>query len=89
MSIRLIILAIVIAGGWWYYNGPWQAQRHPDYDTRKAQLQEDIRNCILAKERKLSMTGKSEGVPEEVCSEQYNAYRAENGQWHSYDETRQ
>lgn len=88
MLSRIITLAVIIGAGWWYYTGPWQAQRNPDYETRKARLQEDIKNCILAKERKISMTGQFDGVPEEVCAEQFNAYRADSGEWYSYDEPR-
>ena len=88
MTGRLIVLVAVVAVGYWYWSGPYQARVHPSYDQKLRSNAEAMRECIYRKKYAASRTLKDAGDPEETCSRQLNLYHSD-GEWHSYDDVRQ
>lgn len=86
MLARIITLAIVLGGAWWYYNGPWKEQSNPGYDKRLETLQEQMALCIRGKQYRAGSTGENVGIPEDVCAEKLEVYMTDKGLWHRYDE---
>ena len=88
MVQRIRALALVIAGGYWYWAGPYQERVNPNYQQKLRQNDEAMRDCMYRKNYAASRTMTSAGDPEETCSNELNLYQSE-GRWHSYDEARQ
>ena len=82
---RLLIIAILLALGYWYWSGPYQQQRNPGPEHKLKQSIEQMRECVRGQNYRLGATGVGEGDPEQVCAEKFNLYLYE-GEWHSLDE---
>jgi hypothetical protein len=77
---RLLTIAILVAAGYWYWSGPYQAQHNPGADEQfKADI-ESLHRCIRGMHYKSGATGEAGGNPEEVCAEKFNLYFYE-GEW--------
>jgi len=84
---KLLSIAVIVAVGYWYWQGPYQEKYHPSYQT---QLQENAMNmtrCMHAADYRAGATGSASGDSSEVCAAKFNVYQHE-GEWHSYDEKR-
>ena len=86
---RLFTVALLIGIVYWYYTGPYQDRVNPSYELRLKQLNEEMQLCIRGLNYKAGATGEGTGDPEEVCAEKFDAYKKDDGLWHSYDEVRQ
>jgi hypothetical protein len=89
MLQRIIVVAAVIAGAYWYWSGPYQEKINPSYETILEQNDEKMALCLRAAAYKRGSTGSgpdAEGASEQ-CAKEYNVYEKE-GRWHSYDLTR-
>ena len=84
MLERLVIAAIIIGAGYWYYTGPYQAQTDPNEGQQLQTLQEEVARCIKSKDYKQGATGDSEGDPTELCAREFNVFMHDDGLWHSY-----
>ncbi len=86
MLERILTLAILAGGGYWYWTGPYQAQTNPNYAQRQDTLQEDMKTCIHSMNYRQGAGANVRGIPEEVCAEKYNLYMGDDGRWHSFDD---
>ena len=84
---RIFSIAVIVAAGYWYWTGPYQAKNNPSYEARLQQNGENMTQCIRGLAYREGATGESSGNAEESCAEKYNLYQYE-GKWHSYDEKR-
>lgn len=87
MMRNLLILAVLGAVGYWYWNGPYQARHNPSYAQKLDKNDAVMRLCIRTVNYKAGATGLNEGDPETVCANKHNVYFDE-GHWHSYSDTR-
>ncbi|MEZ5571136.1 MAG: hypothetical protein R3E64_03845 [Halioglobus sp.] len=89
MLQRFVVLAVVVAAAYWYWTGPMQHKKHPDYEATLQQNAQKMAECKRAAAYKLGATGIGSGseVAEQACAEKYNLYE-EDGRWHSYNLTR-
>lgn len=85
---KLFTVAVLIAACYWYYTGPYQERVNPSYETKLKKYQEQMKECIRGLNFKAGATGEGTGNPEEECANKYNLY-LKDGQWHSYEDTRQ
>jgi hypothetical protein len=83
---QLFSTLILLAAGWWTWNGPIHDWRHaPQSDAELLQANEqNMARCLRAEEYITGATGQSNGDPEVRCARKYNLYRHE-GRWYSYD----
>jgi len=78
----MITLVLLAAAAYWYWSGPYQAQKNPGLEQRLKENGEKMRDCIRAQNYKIGATGVGEGSPEEVCAEKFNLY-LQDGRWHN------
>jgi hypothetical protein len=84
---KLIVIAALCAGGYWYWSGPYQEGRQTGGEK---QLQENARNMKRCIRREASMNTASAmaggavdaGDAEKLCAEEYGLY-LRDGQWHN------
>ena len=82
---RLVTIAILIAAGYWYWSGPFQAQHDPGaQQTLEADI-ENMHQCTRGMHYKAGATGVGDGNPEEICAKRFNLYFYE-GEWRSSSE---
>jgi hypothetical protein len=84
---RIITLALLLAAGYWYWSGPYQARTRPDYRQSLEHNAETMRLCVHSRNYRAGATGQGTADPEAACAMEHNLYRHE-GQWHSYDRVR-
>jgi hypothetical protein len=84
---RLVPILILGAAAYWYWTGPYQANKQPDYETLLQQNELNMKRCLRGEAYAAGATGQFGGDPEEICAEQYNLYQ-HDGEWHSYDHER-
>lgn len=89
MLEKLVVTALIAGAAYWYWSGPYQAQRNPDYEAILQQNDDNMAECVRAGNYKLGATGTGPGAAliEQECAEKYNVYQ-EEGHWHSYDRAR-
>ncbi len=89
MLKSLIVAAVILGAAYWYWTGPYQKERNPDYETILRQNDKNMAECIRAGNYKLGATGSGPGPEriEQACAEKYNVYE-EDGHWHGYDRAR-
>lgn len=89
MVKSLILAAVIVGAAYWYWTGPYQAARNPDYAATLRQNDEKMAECVRAGNYKLGATGSGPGpeLIKQQCAEKYNLYE-EEGRWHSYDRAR-
>ena len=86
---KLIVIALIVAAGYWYWTGPYQQGGLPNGDKR---LQENARNMERCERREASMNaasgmaggGISMGDSEKLCAGELGLYQ-KDGQWHDTD----
>ena len=87
---KLIVIAALVAGGYWYWSGPYQEGRQPGGEK---QLQENARIMKRCIRREASMNAAGgmaggavdAGDAEKLCAGEYGLYQ-QGGQWHSKSE---
>ena len=90
---KVIVIAILLGAGYWYWSGPYQAGRP---SAAQLQLQTNAENMRKCMRREASMEGSAgmAGVGgiadggEQLCAEKFNVYR-HDGQWHSLGSDRE
>jgi hypothetical protein len=89
MLRSLIVAAVIVGAAYWYWTGPYQQQRNPDYAATLQQNGKTMAECVRAGNYKLGATGSGPGPEqiEQACAQKYNLYE-EDGRWHSYDRAR-
>jgi hypothetical protein len=85
---RILMLAIVIALGYWYWTGPYQERSNPTYEQKLRQNARAMSDCIARKHYADTRMVSSGGDLEERCMRELKLYE-EDGQWHSYDDVRE
>ncbi len=88
MLERLLTLAIIAGAAYWYWSGPYQDKVNPSYSETLQQNNEAIAECMKRKKYAASRTTTHVGDVEAKCASELNLY-SEEGQWYSYDKTRQ
>jgi hypothetical protein len=86
---KLIVIALVVAAGYWYWTGPYQQGGQSGGEKR---LQENARNMERCVRREASMNassgmaggGVSMGDSEKLCAGELGLYQ-QDGQWHDVD----
>ncbi len=89
MLQRLVLIALVVGAGYWYWSGPYQEKVNPDYTRQLDNNAAAISECIKNTTYRTGLTGQgpdAESV-EATCAEQLNLYE-EDGRWHSYGAAR-
>jgi hypothetical protein len=84
---KLIVIVILLGGGYWYWSGPYQAGRP---SPEEAQLQRNAENMRKCMRQEASMQGSAgmAGVGgiadggEQLCADKFSLYQRD-GQWHS------
>lgn len=84
---RLLTIAILVGGGYWYWSGPYRERTHPSYSEKLRHNAEAMQECMERKTYAATHTLTSAGDVEKICARQLNFY-FENGYWYSYDEVR-
>jgi len=87
MLSRLAMLAVIAAGIYWYYTGPYQDQARKAAGLDLTENAKIMKRCIDA-EKVAQGTGLIHGTPEEVCAKKYDLY-FEDGKWYSYKTARE
>lgn len=85
MLQRLVIIALLAAAVYWYWQGPYQTKTNPDYATVLDQNDEKMASCVRSALYRTGTTGvgpDAEGAHEN-CAREYNLYR-HKGRWHSF-----
>jgi hypothetical protein len=83
---RIFSIAVILAAGYWYWTGPYQAKTNPSYEALLKKNSEDMALCTRGAAYQLGATGSGTGpeAAKENCAEKYKLYEYE-GRWHSYD----
>ncbi len=87
---KLIVILALVAGGYWYWSGPYQDGRQSGGEI---QLEENARIMERCLRREASMTasmgmaggGVSQDDGEKLCAEKHGLY-LRDGQWHNNSE---
>lgn len=87
MLSRLLTLAIIAGGAYWYWSGPYQERTHPTYGQQLQHNTKAMEDCMQRKNYAAGRTATSAGHLEEICAKELNFY-FENGHWYSYSEVR-
>ena len=87
MLERLIPFLLIAGGAYWYWTGPYQENKHPNYGEMLEKNAELMQRCLRGKAYVAGATGGVDGDPEVLCAKQNNLYK-DSGQWHSYDADR-
>ena len=83
---KLIVIAVLLGAGYWYWNGPYNQGRPT---SEQAQLREnaaDMQRC-MRREKSMEGVGGMAGIGgmatdgEQLCAEKLGLYQDE-GQWH-------
>ena len=84
---RLIPFLLIGAFAYWYWTGPYQENKKPDYEKQLQENKRNMKRCMHGEAYAAGATGQFGGDPEEFCAQQNNLYM-HDGQWHSYDHDR-
>jgi hypothetical protein len=86
---KLIVIAVLVAAGYWYWTGPYQQGGQSSGDKR---LQENARNMERCVRREASMNAASgmaggavsAGDGEKLCASELGLFQRD-GQWHNVE----
>jgi hypothetical protein len=86
---KIFSITIVVAVGYWYWQGPYQEKYHPSYETRLQKNAEDMALCMHGAAYREGATGvgSSSTNYSDVCAARLNLYQHQGG-WHSYNDKR-
>jgi len=84
---KIVMYAAIIAAAYWYWAGPYQADKESGYAAELEDNNQKMALCMRAKNYNAGATGNVSGRPEDVCAQDYNFYQ-KDGQWYSYDSVR-
>jgi hypothetical protein len=87
MLERLLTIAIIAGGAYWYWSGPYQERVNPSYAQKLRKNADNMQECMETKKYAGVRTLTHAGDVETICAKQFNLYLHE-GQWHSYDDER-
>ena len=84
---KLIVIVAVIAAGYWYWSGPYQAGRAPSEAQQLQQNARDMKRCMRSEASMNAASGMAgapvaDGDGETLCAQKYGLV-LRNGQWHS------
>ena len=82
---RIFTWAVLIAAGYWYWQGPHQSMFNPSPLEELQQVREDVELCIRGQEYQIGVGVTGQGTPEDYCARKHGVYRGEDGRWHSYE----
>lgn len=88
MNGRLLLYLAIAAAAYWYWSGPYQDGKLPDYERELEENNKKMSLCVRGKNYNAGATGNVSGSPEESCAQEYDFY-LKDGNWHSYKAVRQ
>ena len=83
---KLIVIVALIAAGYWYWSGPYQAGRAPSEAQQLQQNARDMKRCMRREASVNAASGMAgapvaEGDGETLCAQKYGLV-LRDGQWH-------
>lgn len=82
--IRLIVIALILALAYWFWNGPYQDMTTESYQEHLQKNAQLIRHCLSAKDYRAGATGEPMGTAAEQqaqCAQKHKLYQYK-GQWY-------
>ncbi|MBE9538877.1 MAG: hypothetical protein IMF06_07330 [Proteobacteria bacterium] len=84
--LKLIVILAIIGGGYWYWTGPYQANKMTPLEARLEANAKTMKRC-MGKEKSMSGAAGMGGIggmsddPEAFCARENNLV-LKGGQWH-------
>jgi len=88
MTNRYLNVVLVASVGWWAWMGPVKDMRETSEREALAENARKMSHCLHGEAFAAGSGAEREGDPEQRCASRHGLYRYQ-GQWWSYDQTRQ
>ena len=87
---KLIVIAALVAGGYWYWSGPYQEGQHSGGEIQLRENAKTMERCIRREASVNAAGGMAGGAvdsggAEKLCAGKHGLY-LQDGQWHNNGE---